>query len=87
MSGPSSSAGVSPMQIGVSRTEPTSSVPMRAVNDSASVVPAPFADAEGAARIAAGAEGALVQALDRLGVVRGFRQDGQGKFAHEAEPH
>jgi hypothetical protein len=35
VSGPSSSAGVSPMRTGVSRTEPTSSVPMRAVNDSA----------------------------------------------------
>ena len=41
MSGPSISAGVSPMQIGVSRTEPTSSVPMRAVNDSVSEWPRP----------------------------------------------
>ena len=41
VSGPSSSAGVSPMQIGVSRSEPTSSVPMRAVNDSASRWPLP----------------------------------------------
>ena len=41
VSGPSSSAGVSPMQIGVSRTEPTSSVPMRAVNDSSSTWPLP----------------------------------------------
>jgi hypothetical protein len=33
VSGPSSSALVSPMRTGDSRTEPTSSVPMRAVND------------------------------------------------------
>ncbi len=46
VSGPSSSAGVSPMQIGVSRTEPTSSVPMRAVNDSVEQMAAALADAD-----------------------------------------
>ena len=34
VSGPSSNAGVSPTRIGDSRTEPTSSVPIRAVNES-----------------------------------------------------
>ena len=34
--GPSISAGVSPMQIGSCLTEPTSSVPIRAVNDRSS---------------------------------------------------
>ena len=77
VSGPSSSAGVSPMQIGVSRTEPTSSVPMRAVNDSSSRWPRPSRMRIGGARIAAGAEGALVQPLDRQRVVGGLRQDGQ----------
>jgi hypothetical protein len=37
VSGPSSSAGVLPMRTGVRRTEPTSSVPTRAVNDRSSV--------------------------------------------------
>ena len=35
VSGPSNSAFVSPMRIGLSRTDPTISVPMRAMNDSA----------------------------------------------------
>ena len=82
VSGPSSKAGTSPMQMGVSRTEPTSSVPMRAVNDSAEHMPLALADAEGAARKAAGTEGALVQPFDRLRVVRRLRQDCQRKFAH-----
>ena len=71
------------MQIGVSRTEPTSSVPMRAVNDSVEQMTPALADAIGAAGITAGAEGALVQPLDCQRVGLGFRQDGQVKFAHE----
>src|SRR5262245_17809104 len=41
-----------------------------------------LADAIGAQHEAAGAEGTLVQALDRVGVVRLFGQDGQGKITH-----
>jgi len=36
VNGPSIRAGVSPMQIGNWRTEPTSNVPIRAVNDRSS---------------------------------------------------
>ena len=82
VSGPSSSAGVSPIRTGDSRTEPTSSVPMRAVKDSARSCADALADAIGGAGIAAGAEGALMQPLDRQRVVCGFRQDGDGKVGH-----
>ena len=78
VSGPNSSAGVSPIQIGVKRTEPTSSEPMRAVNDSSSRCLPALADPVGAARIAAGTEGALMQVVDRQRVVGRLRQDGQG---------
>ena len=46
-----------------------------------------FPDAVGGARIAPGTERALVQAVDRLRVLRGFGQDGQGKIAHRPRPH
>ena len=42
-----------------------------------------LAQAIGAQHEAAGPEGTLVQALDRLRVVRGFRQDGQREIAHD----
>jgi hypothetical protein len=41
-----------------------------------------LADPVGGARIAAGAERALVQALDRAGVLRLFGQDGEGEIGH-----
>ena len=41
-----------------------------------------LADAVGGARIAAGAEGALVQALDRARVLGLLGQDGEGKIGH-----
>ncbi len=43
-----------------------------------------LADAERRARIAAGAEGALMQALDRDLVVGRFGQDGDGQVGHAA---
>ena len=46
------------------------------------IVPDALADAVGGARIAPGTEGALVQPLDRQGVVFGFRQDGDGEIGH-----
>ena len=42
-----------------------------------------LAQSIGAEHEAAGPEGTLKQALDRLRVVRGFRQDGQGEIAHD----
>jgi hypothetical protein len=68
------------MRIGVSRTEPTSSVPMRAVNDSS--MAHALAQPIGRLGEAAGTEGALVQALDRRRVVGRFRQNGERGFGH-----
>ena len=42
-----------------------------------------LAQAVGAQHETAGPEGALVQAFDRLRVVRRFGQDGEGKIAHD----
>ena len=69
------------MQIGVSRTEPTSSVPMRAVKDRSRDGRA-LANPESGARITPRPEGALVQPLDRQRVVGGLRQNCQREFAH-----
>ena len=82
VSGPSSSAGVSPMRTGVRRTEPTSSVPMRAVKDRSRRCADALTDAERGAREAPGTEGALVQPLDGERVVGRFRQDGDREIVH-----
>ena len=86
VSGPSSNAAALPMRTGESRTEPTSSVPMRAVNESSSRWPDPFTDAIGGLGVATRTEGALVQPLDRDRVRGSLRHDVDGKVDHCLTP-
>jgi len=69
------------MQIGNCRTEPTSSVPIRAVKTGRADDRHARA-ADSAQHETAGPERALMQALDRVGVVRLLGQDGQGEVTH-----
>ena len=78
VSGPSIRAGVSPMQIGSWRTEPTSNVPIRAERQVEQMID--MLAQVGAQHKTARPEGAFMQALDRLRVLWCFGQDGDVKF-------
>ncbi len=70
------------MRTADSRTEPTKSVPMRAVNDSAERVGDLLAQTIGRFGIAARPERAFVQPLDRRSVARRLGNDGERNIVH-----
>jgi hypothetical protein len=67
----------SPIRTGDSRTEPTSSVPTRAVNETSAMGDL-LAQAIRGLGVAAGPERALVQPVDRRRIFRRLRLNGQG---------
>ena len=72
------------MTIGVIAEAPTRSVPTRATKLSAGSAVRCLANAIGGARVPAGAEHALVEALDRLGIAVRRRLQDEGEIVHRA---
>ena len=83
ISGPSRSAGVSPIKIGVIALAPTSSGPTRATKLSERSARRRLAQAIGGAGETAGAEHALVEAQDRFAVGGRLRFEHERQIGHE----